>query len=142
MDARSLGVAERIVASVDVGELRAGQGGDDRAGDGTGDRLDRLEVALTRHRESSFDVVDAEAGELLGDLELLHRVERDARRLLAVAKCRVEDHDAFVRLVRLVRDLGHREGLSWWWLDGVGFSAGAEPDRANKKPPGRFGTGG
>src|SRR3954471_11511721 len=37
------------------------------------------------------DDVDAEARELLGDLELLRRVQRDAGRLLAIAQRRVED---------------------------------------------------
>ena len=42
-------------------------------------------------REPGLDDVDAEARELLGDLELLADVERDAGRLLAVAQGRVED---------------------------------------------------
>ena len=44
-----------------------------------------------RDREPGLDVVDPEARQLLGDLELLGDVERDARRLLAVAQRRVED---------------------------------------------------
>ena len=59
--------------------------------DGAGDCLHRLEVALARDREAGLDVVDAETGELLGDLELLHRVEGDARGLLTVPQGRVED---------------------------------------------------
>ena len=55
------------------------------------DRLHRLEVALAGNREAGLDHVDAEARELLGDLELLGDVERDAGRLLAVAQRRVED---------------------------------------------------
>ena len=58
---------------------------------GLGDRLDRLEVAVGRDREAGLDHVDPEARELLGDLELLGDVERDAGRLLAVSQCRVED---------------------------------------------------
>src|SRR5581483_6716108 len=42
---------------------------------------------------------DPQAGELLGDLQLLLRVERDARRLLAVTQRRVEDQYA-VGIVR------------------------------------------
>ena len=41
-----------------------------------------------------LDHVDAEPGELLRDLDLLLRVQRDAGRLLAVAQRRVEDLDA------------------------------------------------
>ena len=63
----------------------------DRALDLAGDRLHGLEVAGRGDREAGLDDVDAQARELLGDLELLGRVERDARRLLAVAQRRVED---------------------------------------------------
>src|SRR5439155_3393280 len=55
------------------------------------DRLDRLEVAGRADREAGLDDVHAEPSELVRDLELLRRVERDARRLLAVAQRRVED---------------------------------------------------
>ena len=66
----------------------------DRALDLARDRLDGLEVAGRGDREAGLDHVDAEARELLGDLDLLLRVQRDARRLLAVAQRRVEDVDA------------------------------------------------
>ena len=59
-----------------------------------GDRLDRLEVARRGDREAGLDHVDAEPRELLGDLDLLLRVERDPGRLLAVSQRRVEDVDA------------------------------------------------
>jgi len=42
-------------------------------------------------REAGLDDVHAEPRELLGDLELLGGVQRDAGRLLAVAQRRVED---------------------------------------------------
>ena len=64
---------------------------DHRALDLAGDRLDGLEVPGRGDREAGLDHVDAEPGELLGDLELLGRVQRDAGRLLAVAQRRVED---------------------------------------------------
>ena len=70
---------------------------------GLGDRLDRLEVALAGDREARLDHVDAEARQLLGDLELLADVERDPGRLLAVAQGGVEDLDV----------LAH--GCSFWW---------------------------
>src|SRR5436190_1941486 len=69
----------------------ARQPGDDRALHLTGDRLDRLEVARARDREARLDHVDAQPGQLLRDLELLLGVQRDARRLLAVAQRRVKD---------------------------------------------------
>ena len=59
---------------------------------------DGLEVAGRGDREAGLDDVDAEARELVGDLELLGRVQRDAGRLLAVAQRRVEDQYA-VRVV-------------------------------------------
>ena len=87
-----LGVAHRLPRPVDVLEPGARQRRDDRAAHGLGDRLDRLEVAVARDREAGLDDVDTEARELLGDLELLADVERDAGRLLAVPQGRVEDH--------------------------------------------------
>ena len=59
-----------------------------------GDRLDRLEVAGRGDREAGLDHVDAEPRQLLRDLDLLGRVQRDPGRLLAVAQRRVEDVDA------------------------------------------------
>ena len=76
---------------VDVGEVRAREAGDDRPLDLAGDALDGLEVAGRGDREAGLDHVDAEPRELLGDLELLGGVQRDAGRLLAVAQRRVED---------------------------------------------------
>src|SRR5213079_3133865 len=56
-----------------------------------GHRPYRLEVALGGLREACLDHVDAEPGQLLGDLDLVLGVEVDARRLLAVPQGRVED---------------------------------------------------
>ena len=53
----------------------------------------RLEVARRGDREARLDHVDAQARELLRDLDLLLRVQRDAGRLLAVPQRRVEDVD-------------------------------------------------
>ena len=78
-------------ARVDVGHVGARQAGDHRTLDLARDRLHGLEVARRGDREAGLDHVDAEPRELLGDLELLLRVQRDARRLLAVAQRRVED---------------------------------------------------
>ena len=64
---------------------------DGRALHRLGDGLDRLEVALAGDREPGLDHVDAEARELIGDLELLPHVERDPGRLLAVSQGGVED---------------------------------------------------
>ena len=84
-----------------------------------GDGLDGLEVALAGDREAGLDDVDAEAGQLLGDLELLALVERDAWRLLAVAQGRVEDDQPVGRLP--CRGLGVDVGVH----EGVPFRGGA-----------------
>ena len=97
VDARALGVAHRLPRGVDVSDVRARQARDDRRrrlGDLARDALHRLEVARRGDREAGLDHVDAQARQLLGDLQLLGRVQRDARRLLAVAQRRVEDLDA------------------------------------------------
>ena len=91
MDARPLGILERPPGSIDVTGEGACQTGDHRAVDVARDALNGLEVAGRGDREAGLDDVDAEPRELLGDLELLLRVQRDARRLLAVAQRRVKD---------------------------------------------------
>ena len=96
VDARPLGVAYRPVGGVDVPDMNAREPRDDRALDLAGDRLDGLEVARRGDREAGLDHVDAEARELVGDLELLAGVQRDPRRLLAVSQGGVEDDDAVV----------------------------------------------
>ena len=93
VDARVRGVAYSSRGGLHIGCLSSSEAGDDRALDLAGDRLHRLEVAGRRDREAGLDDVDAEAGELVGDLELLAGVQRDAGRLLAVAQRGVEDAD-------------------------------------------------
>ena len=114
MDAGPLGVAEGVPAAVDVGHLGARQRRDDRPPDRAGDGLHRLEVALAGHREAGLDVVDPEPGQLLGDLELLGRVEGDARRLLAVAQGGVEDDQVVGSLV----SWPHLGASMGWLVDG------------------------
>ena len=104
MDPGALGGAHRVPTTVDVGELGARETRDDRAIYRPRDRLYRLEVALAGDGEPGLDHVDAEPGQLLRDLELLGHVERDARRLLAVAQRGVEDRHSF----------GHGLCLSCW----------------------------
>ena len=79
MDAATLRVTQRFEAAVHVSQLGPREPGDDRTLHCAGDRLDGLEVTLARDREAGLDVVDAEARELLGDLELLAGVEGDPR---------------------------------------------------------------
>src|SRR3954470_5314718 len=91
VDARPLGIPDRVPGGVDVLEARAGEPADARAVDLARDRLHRLEVAWRGDREAGLDHVHPEPPELVGDLELLDLVQRDARRLLAVAQRGVED---------------------------------------------------
>jgi len=53
----------------------------------------RARPQMTGPWEAGLHHVDAEAGELLRDLELLLGVQRDPRGLLAVAQRRIEDVD-------------------------------------------------
>ncbi len=93
VDARLVGVAHGFPRPVDVLEPGTREAGDDGTVHGLGDRLDGLEVTVGRDREPGLDDVDAQARELVRDLELLGDVERDAGRLLAVPQRRVEDLD-------------------------------------------------
>jgi hypothetical protein len=93
VDARVPCVADRFPRSVDVLVGCARQSGDLRPLHGLGDLADSLEIPDRGDREPRLDDVDLEPGELLGDLELLFGVERDARRLLAVAQGGIEDED-------------------------------------------------
>ena len=96
------GVAHRVPRCVDVRDVRARKARDHRGGidDAARDLLHGFEVAGRGDRETGLDHVDAQARELLGDLQLLLRVQRDPRRLLAVAQRRVED-DYSVGVFRL-----------------------------------------
>ena len=135
VDARPLGVLDRIPGGVDVGHVRPGQAGDDRGTSvriGAGDRLHRLEVARRGDREAGLDHVDAQPRQLLGDLQLLLRVQRDPRRLLAVTQRRVEDQYS----VGVVRCWSWHSFLSsrTWLLLGAGVAATCGRRRAI--PPG------
>ena len=91
---RPLGVPDRLPGGLDVLLGRARQTADHGAFDLSRDRLHRLEVAGRGDREAGLDHIDAQPRELVGDLQLFLLVQRDSRRLLAVAQGRVEDLDA------------------------------------------------
>src|SRR5262249_9307096 len=94
VDARALGELDRAPGGVDVLGRGPREPADHRSLDRLSDRLDRLGVPGRGDREPGLDDVDPEPGELVRDLDLLLRVERDPGRLLAVAERRVEDVDA------------------------------------------------
>ena len=96
VDARSLRVAHRVRRPLDVGGVRTSEAGDDRSVDVARDRLDGFEVTRRGDREARLDHVHAEPGELVRDLQLLGRVERDPRGLLPVSQRGVEDDDPVV----------------------------------------------
>ncbi len=94
VDPRPLRVLDRIPRGIDIGLVGAREAADHRAFDRAGDRLDGFEVAGGGDRKARLDHVDAEARQLLGDLDLLLGVERDSRRLLAVTQRGVKNVDA------------------------------------------------
>ena len=97
VDAPLLGRLDGLPAAVDVLVGGAGQAADDRATHRRSDGMHGVEVALAGDWEASLDVVDAQACQLVGDLELLADVQGDARGLLAVAEGGVEDDHPFLR---------------------------------------------
>jgi len=129
VDPAAFGMLHGLPAPVDVGPGGAGEPGDDRPSHHLGDGLHGLEVALAGDREAGLDVVDPEARELLGDLELLSRVEGDAGRLLTVAQRGVEDDHRFshgvVAFLGVVRGSGDRrvKKQETPWPGGTGGSA-------------------
>ena len=129
VDPVALGVAHRLPRPVHVLERGPGEPRDDRAAHGLGDRLDGFEVTVAGDREAGLDDVDPEARELVGDLELLADVQRDAGRLLAVPEGRVED-----------QDLVHRS--SFWSVLAGRFGIRQTKFATNKKPLGPEGTRG
>ena len=90
-------IARQVEGPVITGLARAHVGDVDAAygavRDAARDLLDRLEVAGRGDRKAGLDHVDAQPRELIGDLDLLLGIQRDARRLLAVAQRGVEDVD-------------------------------------------------
>ena len=105
VDPRARRVLDRAPRGVDVGLVSAGETADHGALHASRDRLDGLEVAGRGDREARLDHVDAQSCELLGDLDLLLGVQRDARGLLAVPQRRVKDVDALVVRYRAGRSL-------------------------------------
>src|SRR5947209_8468967 len=91
MDARSLGILDGFPALVDISGDRPGQTGDYWPGYFSGDPLHGGEVIWRGCRETRLDDVNAEARQLPRHFDLLRRSKGKARRLLAVAKCGVED---------------------------------------------------
>jgi hypothetical protein len=96
VDSRPARVRNGLAGRVDVVRVGPCERCNRDAGHRLSDRADALEVTRRRDRKAGLDHVHAEPLELCGDLRLFVRLERDARRLLAVAKGGVEDRDPAV----------------------------------------------
>ena len=79
VDARPARAGERMTGRLDVLAARARKAGHDRPADGGRNGADTLEISRRCPGEAGLDHVDAQALELLGDLRLLMRLQRDAR---------------------------------------------------------------
>ena len=95
VDARAARVLDRLPRPVDVAQADAAETADDgRALERAhllGHLAHRPEVLVRGDGEAGLDDVHVQAGELPRHLELLLRVHRKARRLLAIPERRVED---------------------------------------------------
>ena len=137
-------------ARVDVFLASAREADHGRPGDGLGDSMHRLEVAVRRSGEPALDDIDVQALELARDRDFLLDVHGAARRLLAVAQRGVEDADV-VGVGQDVPDVGYRLGHRRLSLlralrDGRtakprGRQKRKRPGRPFGPPPGAFGSG-
>ena len=98
VDAFALGRFERFRRAFDILPVGPRQPAYDRGGDGLGNLLHGLEIAVRRDGETGLDDIDAELVQHLGDAQLFLQVHGRARRLLAVAQSRVENDDSVVVL--------------------------------------------
>ena len=110
VDARAHRSLDRFPGLVDVVLVGTGQPGDHRRctpcaafvaprapPDRVGDPFDRLQVSWARSRKPCLHDIDAEPGQLAGDLQLFLGVERGTRALFAVPQRGVKDqHGAAV----------------------------------------------
>jgi len=77
----------------------AGEAGNARALDFSGDGVDGLEIAIAGNGETGFDDVHLQAGELAGDFQFFAGIHGRAGALLAVAESGVEDQDLVMHVV-------------------------------------------
>ena len=92
---------QRLARPVDVLGQSTGKTADGRPVHLLRDSANGLEVLVGGDRESRLDHVDLQAGQLMGDLQLLSDGERSPRGLLGVAQGRVE-HDHVIHTASLV----------------------------------------
>src|SRR5262245_5538845 len=100
MNPRARRASKRAGTGVDVMGVRTGEPTDDgaiRRPNFGGNSSDRVDLLARSSREAGFDDVDAQAGELSRDIQLLRRLHRAPRRLLAITERSVEDAYLIVR---------------------------------------------
>ena len=93
VDARPGRVFDRLPGGIHITAHAARQAADRRAAHFTRYTAHRIQVAGRRRREAGLDNVHPQSGKLPGDFDLFARIQRCARRLLAVAQCRIENND-------------------------------------------------
>ena len=99
-------VFDRLIATINVAELCAGQAADDRVLRQFRDFADGGEIPFGGDRETGLDNVDAHLVQQARDLDLFGVGHGGAGGLFAVAQCRVEKS---------------RRGLVVWYLSSFGF---------------------
>ncbi len=87
---------EGLAGGVNVARDAASQAADDRAFDLARDGADGGEIAIADDGKAGLDDIDAQAGQLAGDLELFAQVHGSAGALLAVAQRCVKKDDPIV----------------------------------------------
>ncbi len=96
MDARPLRTFDRGSRPLDVLAPGPGQGRDHRPPYLPRYPPDRLEIALGRNGETCFEDVDSQSIERMRHPELFRFRHAAARRLLAVAQCRIKEENIVV----------------------------------------------
>lgn len=88
---------------VDIGRDTTSQPANDGATHRAGDFPDRFKVSLAGDGKAGLDNVDAEAGQLAGDLQFLPLGHGRTGALLAVAQRRVKNEDPVAHPITLAR---------------------------------------
>ncbi len=96
VDARALGLLQRLGRALDVAGVAAGEGGHRHLAVGAADGVDGLEVAFGGHGKAGLHHVDVEIDELARHSHLLGNVHAASARLFAVAQGSIEDVNAVI----------------------------------------------
>ena len=135
VDAAAGGGSHRLVGPVDVVGHAPGQGGDHRAFHQAGDLPHAVKVAVGGGRESGFDHVHPQFGQLAGYGQFLVGGKGDAGGLFAVPQGGVEDDEAVLRHYR--SPAGVRRRATGSFIPGF-WGPGTASDSAGGPPPARY----